>query len=65
MNIDYVFMCGVMWCRFGQDDAGKELLNATDSKDPCVRLLARAMLMKGARRLRELNAETSTAASAV
>ena len=26
MDSNYVFLCGVMWCRFGQQDAGKELL---------------------------------------
>jgi hypothetical protein len=47
MNIDYVFLCGVMWCKFAQQDAGQELLRASDSKDPDVRSLARAILAKG------------------
>ena len=64
MDINYVFLCGVMWCRFGQQDAGKELLRASDSKDPDVRSLAWAMLAKGARRLKELDAQTSAAAIA-
>jgi hypothetical protein len=34
MDGNYVFLCGVMWCRFGQHDAGKELLRAADSGDP-------------------------------
>jgi hypothetical protein len=54
MDIDYVFLCGVIWCRFGQQDAGKELLRAADSEDPDMGTLAWAMLAKGARRLREL-----------
>jgi hypothetical protein len=54
MNINYVFLCGVMWCRFGQQDAGKELLRAADSKDPDITALACAMLAKGTNRLREL-----------
>jgi hypothetical protein len=54
MNGDYVFLCGVMWCRFGQQDAGKELLRAADSGDPDMKALACAMLTKGVRRLREL-----------
>jgi hypothetical protein len=61
MDINYVFLCGVMWCRFGQQDAGKELLRASDSKDPDVRPLAWAMLAKGVRRLKELDAQTSAA----
>ena len=54
MDGDYVFLCGVMWCRFGQQEAGKELLRATTSMDPDMRALARAMLAKGALRLRDL-----------
>jgi hypothetical protein len=54
MDGNYVFLCGVMWCRFGQHDAGKELLRAADSGDPDMNALAWAMLTKGARRLREL-----------
>jgi hypothetical protein len=55
MDSNYVFLCGVMWCRFGQQDAGKELLRAADSGDPDTGAMAWAMLAKGARRLRELN----------
>ena len=54
MDSNYVFLCGVMWCRFGQQDAGKELLRAADSRDPDMKALARAMFAKGVRRLREL-----------
>jgi hypothetical protein len=54
MDSDYVFLCGVMWCRFGQQDAGKELLRAAKSMDADIRELAWAMLAKGMRRLREL-----------
>jgi hypothetical protein len=43
-----------MWCRFGQQDAGKELLRAAISMDPDMRALARAMWAKGALRLRDL-----------
>jgi hypothetical protein len=54
MDSNYVFLCGLMWCRFGQQDAGKELLRATDSRDPDIKALAWAMFAKGLRRLREL-----------
>ena len=40
MDGSYVFLCGVMWCRFGQQDAGKELLRATNSVDPEMKALA-------------------------
>lgn len=43
-----------MWCRFGQQDAGKELLRAANTGDPDTKALARAMFAKGMRRLREL-----------
>jgi hypothetical protein len=43
-----------MWCRFGQQDAGKELIEAADSGDRDIKALAWAMFGKGLRRLREL-----------
>lgn len=57
MDSDYMFLCGLMWCRFGQQEAGKELLRATNSVDPDMSALAWAMLAKGARRLRDLERE--------
>jgi hypothetical protein len=44
MDGDYVFLCGVMWCCYGQEDAGRELLRAADSADPDLSALALAML---------------------
>jgi hypothetical protein len=55
MDSSYVFLCGVMWCRFGQQEAGKELLRATDSVDPDMKALAWAMLAKGTSRLMDLD----------
>jgi len=46
--------CGLMWCKFGQQEAGNELLRAANSGNPDTSALAWAMLAKGARRLREL-----------
>jgi hypothetical protein len=65
MDGNYVFLCGVMWCRFGQQDAGKELLRATNSGDPDVKALAWALLAKGARRLRDLERRTLTGSRAI
>ena len=65
MDGNYVFLCGVMWCRFGQQDAGKELLRATNSVDPDLKALAWAMLAKGARRLRDLERPTPTGSRAI
>ena len=47
MNSDYVFLCGVMWCRYGQQEAGRELLRAALSRDPDISTLALAMFAKG------------------
>jgi hypothetical protein len=47
MDSNYVFLCGVMWCKFGQKDAGNELLRAADSGDPDMKALAWAMFAKG------------------
>ena len=65
MDGNYVFLCGVMWCRFGQQDAGKELLRATNSVDPDMKALAWAMLAKGARRLKDLERPTPTGSPAI
>ena len=54
MDSNYVFLCGVMWCRFGQQDARKELLRAANSRDPDLKAMAWAMFAKGLRRLRDL-----------
>jgi hypothetical protein len=53
MDSNYVFLCGLMWCRFGQKDACQELLRAAGSGDPDVKALAWAMFAKGVRRLKE------------
>ena len=47
MDWDYVFLCGVMWCKYGEQDAGSELLRAVKSVDPDLGALALAMLVKG------------------
>jgi hypothetical protein len=54
MDSNYMFLCGVMWCQFGQQEAAKELLRAANSGNPDTSALAWAMLKKGARRLRDL-----------
>ena len=59
MDSDYVFLCGVMWLRFGQQDAGKELLRAADSKDPDMKALAWAMLAKGEHPFEVYSSETA------
>lgn len=51
MDSNYVFLCGVMWCRFGQQEAGSELIRAVGSADPDLKALALAMLSTGCKSL--------------
>jgi hypothetical protein len=51
MDGDYVFLCGVMWCKYGQQDAGKELLRAATSPDVNLSTLALAMFASGRKSL--------------
>ena len=60
MDSNYMFLCGVMWCKFGQQEAGKELLRAANSGDPDMSALAWAMLAKGARYLGDLERRPRT-----
>ena len=60
MNSNYMFLCGVMWCKFGQQEAGKDLIRAAKSEDPDMSALALAMLEKGARRLKDLERRVQT-----
>jgi hypothetical protein len=60
MDSNYMFLCGVMWCKFGQQEAGKELLRAANSGNPDMSALARAMLAKGARRLKDMERRGQT-----
>jgi len=65
MDGNYVLLCGVMWCRFGQQEAGKELLRATNFVDTDMKALAWAMLAKGARRLRDLERRAQTSSRTI
>jgi hypothetical protein len=47
MDSDYVYLCGVMWCSYGQQEAGEELMRATHCDDPNLSALALAMLQEG------------------
>ena len=41
---DYLVLCGMVWGRFGEQDAGLELIRALHSPDEAVRVLARTLL---------------------
>ena len=60
MDVNYMFLCGVMWCQFGQKEAAQELLRAASSGNPDMSALAWAMLKRGARRPRDLQARAHT-----
>ena len=64
MASNYVFLCGVMWCRFGQQDAGPRTTQICRLQRSRHEGLAWAMFAKGLRRLRELEQARSLAASA-
>lgn len=49
-----MFLCGVVWSKYGEQDAGQELLRAADSEDGDMKALAEAMFEKGPRRLQSL-----------
>jgi hypothetical protein len=65
MESDYVYLCGVIWCKYGQHDAGKELLRAADTEDPDMQALAWAMFVKGLRRLKELEKAAQPSSSTI
>ena len=65
MNSNYMFLCGVMWCKFGQQEAGKELLRAAKSEYPDMSALAWAMLAKGARRLKDVERRAQTSSRSI
>jgi hypothetical protein len=46
MDSNCVFLCGVMWCSFGQQDPGKELIRAADVADPDMKALAQRCFRK-------------------
>jgi len=56
MNSEYVFLCGVMWCRYREEDACSELLRAAQCDDPDLSSLALAMLQEGYRSIPQLRA---------
>jgi len=56
MDGDYVFLCGVMWCSYGQEDARRELQRAADSADPDLSALALAMLRQRGHSLHQYTA---------
>ena len=65
MDSNHMFLCGVMWCKFGRQEAGKELLRAAEFGNPDMSALAWAMLAKGAHRLRDLERQAQTSSRTI
>ncbi|HEY1263036.1 MAG TPA: hypothetical protein VGF06_05895 [Terriglobales bacterium] len=57
MDSTYLFLCGVAWCQFGEDSAGRELLRGLGSADHKIRALARAFLSRAGDRSKALLGE--------
>ncbi len=46
MDTDHIFMCGIMWCHYGEMEAGKELIRALSCPDLDTRVLAVMLLQR-------------------
>jgi hypothetical protein len=46
MDPVYMLACGIVWRKTADPDAGWELVEGLESSDPCLRLLARDLLVE-------------------
>jgi hypothetical protein len=46
MDSVYMLACGIVWQKTADPDAGWELVEGLESSDPCLRLLARSLLVE-------------------
>jgi hypothetical protein len=46
MDASYMLACGIVWRKTADPEAGWELIEALESRDPDLRLLAQAMLLE-------------------
>ncbi|MGA9966574.1 MAG: hypothetical protein WBQ10_15360 [Terriglobales bacterium] len=46
MDIDHVLACGIVWRKTADPEAGWELIEGLESKDPQLRLLAQTLLVE-------------------
>ena len=46
MEVDYMLVCGVIWQETGDPVAGWELISGLNSRDLCVRLIAKEILVE-------------------
>jgi hypothetical protein len=57
MDATYIFLCGIVWARSQEEAAALELIRATASPVPELRVLARVMLQQGEDHSRQLIGE--------
>src|ERR1035437_8850388 len=50
MEASYVLACGIVWRKTADPEAGWELVQGIESRDPALRLLARTFLCEGGER---------------
>lgn len=46
MEVDYMLACGIIWRKTADPLAGWELIEGLESKDPCIRQIAKTILVK-------------------
>ena len=46
MDASYMLACGIVWRKTADPEAGWELVEALESPDPCLRLLAQGLLVE-------------------
>jgi hypothetical protein len=46
MDANYMLACGIVWRKTGDPEAGWELVDALESPDPRLRLLAQSLLLE-------------------
>ena len=46
MTTDHIFACGVVWLKTADPEAGWDLVEGLESKDPQLRLLAQSLLVE-------------------
>ena len=46
MDADYMLACGIVWRKTADPEAGWELVDALESRDPRLRLLAQSLLVE-------------------
>jgi len=46
MEVDYMLACGILWRKTADPEAGWELVEGLESRDPELRLLAQSLLVE-------------------